>query len=97
NEPNIVGQDLYPDKNSGPAVYAARYKTFYNAIKGADPTATIIGANILNWNTACQSCGGGNLNGVDWFPQFWEAYKQQNNGQTPPADAWGIHAYTIDW
>src|SRR5262249_12344306 len=33
NEPNVPGQD-----NVNPAIYATRYKTYYDAIKQADPT-----------------------------------------------------------
>ncbi len=100
NEPNVAGQD-----NVSPNQYATELQYYVNTIKAADPTAQIVGPNVLMWDTTCVS-------GCEFTPgHIWvdggtdqgstvvglrQAWANQFGGE-PPIDVWGIHAYAIDW
>jgi hypothetical protein len=90
NEPNVPGQD-----NVSPADYVAELKYYADAIKGADPSARLVGPNVLNWDFTCSGCAGITA-GHAWVDQFRTAWASQYGG-SPPLDVWGIHAYTITW
>lgn len=90
NEPNVDGQD-----NATPAQYASQYEAIKNAIRQTDPTARMVGPNILNWDQTCESCSGFPL-GKDWVPQMLAAY-QTLTGHPIDFDAWGVHTYGITW
>jgi hypothetical protein len=93
NEPNVPGQD-----NISPAQYATELSYYASTIKGADPTAQIVGPNALNWDTTCVS--GCNPNpftpGENWVGQLFSAWATQFGGE-PSIDVWAMHAYAIDW
>jgi len=90
NEPNVPGQD-----DITPEAYAQLLNQDAAIIKGADPSALIVGPNILNFSATCIDCPGINR-GDDWLKAMVTAY-QTAYGQSPPFDIWGIHTYLIDW
>jgi hypothetical protein len=90
NEPNVGGQD-----NVSPGQYASELHYYISVIKAADPTAQIVGPNVLMWDTTCIS-GCNFAVGHTWVDQFRSAWANQYGGE-PPLDVWGIHAYAIDW
>jgi hypothetical protein len=90
NEPNVPGQD-----SASPAEFATELKYYADTIKGADPTARIVGPNALNWDFTCSGCGG-ITSGHAWIDGFRAAWASQYGGE-PPIDVWGLHAYTITW
>ncbi len=90
NEPNVGGQD-----SVSPGQYATELQYYVTTIKGADPTAQIVGPNVLNWDSTCVS-GCGFTQGHGWVDQFRSAWATQYGGE-PPLDIWGIHTYAIDW
>ncbi|MCL4532294.1 MAG: glycoside hydrolase family 44 protein [Actinobacteria bacterium] len=89
NEPNVPGQD-----DLQPAAYADFLRKVSTAIKGADPTAVLVGPNVLNWDATCTSCPGFPA-GRAWSEAFLNSY-QERYGPLP-LDVWGIHAYSLDW
>jgi hypothetical protein len=91
NEPNVPGQD-----NVSGSTFATELKYYIDTIKSADPTAKLVGPNILNWDNTCTSCEGGFPSGHSWVDQFRAAWMSQYGGE-PPLDVWGIHTYSIDW
>jgi len=91
NEPNVPGQD-----DLSPSDYADFLHQAAQAVKGADPTAQIIGPNVLNWDRTCGGCGGGlRASGHAWSDQLLSIYRQRYGAL--PLTAWGIHSYTLDW
>ncbi|HEX6513572.1 MAG TPA: glycosyl hydrolase [Chloroflexota bacterium] len=91
NEPNVPGQD-----DMTPGAYADFLQQVASAIKAADPSAQLVGPNVLNWDSTCGGCGGGlRASGHAWSDAFVAAYTQRYGHV--PLDAWGIHAYTLDW
>jgi len=90
NEPNTPGQD-----NAQPDQYAEQFHDVVAAIKAADPSAVIVGPNVLNWNFTCNKCSG-LAQGHLWTQQFLDAYRAKYGGD-PPIDVWGIHAYEVNW
>jgi len=95
NEVNVGGQDSLT-----PSQYATELNYYATTIKGADPTAKIVGPNMLNWSVTCLSgCGGnppGGPLGSTWVPQLLSAWQSQY-GSPIPIDVWGIHLYAVDW
>jgi hypothetical protein len=95
NEVNVGGQD-----SVSPSQYATELNYYASTIKGADPTAHIVGPNFLNWNATCLSgCEGnppGGPLGSTWVPQLLSAWASQYGGEIP-IDVWSIHLYAIDW
>jgi hypothetical protein len=95
NEVNVGGQD-----SLSPSQYATELYYYATTIKGADPTAHIVGPNFLNWNATCLSgCGGnppGGPLGSTWVPQLLSAWASQYGGEIP-IDVWSIHLYAVDW
>ena len=90
NEPNVPGQDDI----AAPA-YADFLHQVTGIIKGADPSAQLVGPNVLNWDSTCTGCAGLRASGHAWADDFVTSY-QQRYGKLP-LDAWGIHTYTLDW
>ncbi len=89
NEPNVPDQDeLTPEKYSDFLAGASR------VIKAADPTATLVGPNTLNWDRTCNGCLAFTP-GQEWSTAFVADY-QKRYGPLP-LDVWGTHVYTIDW
>jgi len=89
NEPNVPGQD-----DLTPEAYADFLWRVGTAIKGADPTAVLVGPNVLNWEVTCTGCPGF-AKGRDWSESFVAAY-QDRHGKLP-LDVWGMHSYSLDW
>ncbi|HEX2987837.1 MAG TPA: glycosyl hydrolase, partial [Chloroflexota bacterium] len=89
NEPNVPGQD-----DLKPSEYADFLYRVAAAIKGADPTAILVGPNSLNWEDTCTSCPGF-TKGRSWSEEFVTNYRQRYGAL--PLDVWGIHAYSLDW
>lgn len=89
NEPNILG-----DANL-PAGYADALNYYVTRIKAADPTAKIVGPNILNFDFTCVGCGG-YTSGRTWLEQMRQSYKDKY-GTEPPIDIWALHQYPLDW
>lgn len=90
NEPNTDGQDDTP-----PEVYAEALYQANRTIRAADPHATIMGPNILNFDDTCQACPGFTA-GHTWLDQARKVY-QDRYGSDMPFDAWTIHTYSLDW
>ena len=89
NEPNVPGQD-----DLQPGAYADFLAQVSDAIRSADPTAVLVGPNVLNWEKTCTGCPGFGQ-GRSWSEAFLAAY-QERYGKVP-LDAWGIHTYSLDW
>jgi len=64
-------------------------------IRDADPTARLVGPNVLNWAHTCEGCPGFTP-GRDWTLQMRTAYVARY-GTEPPFDVWSLHAYDLDW
>ena len=91
NEPNVPGQD-----DATPADYASQYRTIRDTLRAVDPTARMVGPNVLNWNYTCDGCPG--YNQADkWVDQMLQEYRNATNGQEFDADIWGIHTYGLNW
>ncbi len=90
NEPNTPGQD-----DTTPEVYAEALHEANRVIRAADPQATIIGPNTLNFDDTCQVCPGFTAGRV-WLDQLRKVY-QSRYGTELPFDAWTIHTYSLDW
>ena len=65
-------------------------------IRDADPTAKLIGPNVLNWDVTCQSCPGVFDLGRGWVDSFRAAYQKLENTE-PPIDVWGIETADLNW
>ena len=89
NEPNVPGQD-----DMQPGSYADFLAQVSRAIRGADPTAVLVGPNVLNWEKTCTGCRGF-AQGRSWSEAFLAAYHERY-GELP-LDAWGVHTYSLDW
>jgi hypothetical protein len=90
NEPNVEGQD-----NTPPDKYAELLHEAAQQLRIADPQATLIGPNVLNWNYTCQGCPG-YTSGLEWAEKMRQAYRAAYNAE-PPFDVWSIHTYSLDW
>jgi hypothetical protein len=90
NEPNVPAQD-----DMAPSVFAAWYHDATFAIRGADPTARLVGPNGLNWDFTCTACAG-YTSTHEWSDAFLDAYTAAY-GEAPLVDVWGMHVYDVDW
>jgi len=90
-EPNIGAQD-----GISPAAFVTEFDYYYDAIKGADPTAKITSPSVLNWDFTCVGCGGFTT-GHSWMSQFVAAYAAAHSGSLPPVDIWAIDLYPLRW
>lgn len=90
NEPNTPGQDDTTPEAYAEAVYEAN-----RAIRAADPQATVLGPNILNFDVTCQGCPGFTP-GRTWLDQTRKVYQSRYGGELP-FDGWTIHTYSLDW
>jgi hypothetical protein len=93
NEPNVPTQAT--SDAMAPDVYATRLHDLSDLIKSYDPTAIIVGPNVLNWTDTCTGCGG-YTNGSSWTADFYAAYVSMY-GTRPPLDRWALHTYELDW
>lgn len=91
NEPNVTGS---PGELTGDQ-YARLLHDAAAIIKQTDPTATIVGPNILNFDFTCTGCPG-YPSGHAWMDDFLAAY-QNDYGTLPPIDVWSIHTYPLDF
>jgi hypothetical protein len=89
-EPNVPGGDP-----QGPRQYAEALQYYARVLKDADPTAQLVGPNILNWDLTCQACPGFDL-GRQWTERFRAAYRELA-GTEPPLDVWGIQVADLNW
>ena len=89
-EPNVPGGDP-----RGPQQYAEALQYYHRILKDADPTARLVGPNVLNWDVTCQACPGFDL-GRQWTDAFRAAYRALAGGE-PPLDVWGIQTADLDW
>ncbi len=90
NEPNNPGQD-----NVTPDQYIADYEYYASAIRGADPTAKLVGPNVLNFDFTCTGCGGYE-SGHAWIDGLRSSWASQFGGE-PDFDVWSVHGYAITW
>lgn len=97
NEPNVPNQDLRADGNvaATAADYAAAYRRYRALLLAADPTARFVIGNTLNLDAECIGCLS-QPSGRSFLDAFASSYRQQF-GEEPPADAWGMHAYRVNW
>jgi|GEM_PF-3697849 hypothetical protein len=91
-EPNGISMT---DALSQPAAYAQRLHNVATTLHNADPTALLIGPDVLNWTANCVGCGG-MITGKDWTDQLRADYLA-DYGQDVPFDVWTIHTYPLDW
>lgn len=93
NEPNV------PTTNSSDALSPSDYATALHdweaRIHAVDPSAIIVGPNVLNWSQTCVGCPGYTL-GLDWTTEFYNDYVSMY-GVRPPIDKWALHTYQLDW
>jgi hypothetical protein len=89
NEPNVPGQD-----DLSPEAYSDLLAKAVGAIRGVDPTALLVGPNVLNWERTCTGCQG-MTSGKEWSAAFVADYTRRYGKL--PLDVWGAHVYTIDW
>lgn len=92
NEPNV------PDMTYGgvdPDIYAGALNYYANVIKAADPTAKLVGPNVLNWSFVCDGCSG-YPQGQAWTEAMRSTYLDRYGAQ-PPLDVWSLHTYELDW
>jgi hypothetical protein len=80
---------------SQPAAYATRLHDLAAALHAADPTARLVGPDVLDWSAGCTGCGG-MTTGQAWTVAMRQAYLAAY-GQEPPFDIWSIHTYPLDW
>ncbi len=81
-----------------PYDYAAIYRDFVAAVRGADPTARFSPAGVAEPNehccppgdAACQS----RMHSISYADQFYKAYVQRY-GVAPPVDEWRFHDFGI--
>ena len=78
-----------------PARYAVLLHQVASAIHGADPTAVLVGPDVLNWTAPCEGCSGF-VSGRDWTMAMRAAYVA-SFGEEPPFDVWTIHTYPLTW
>lgn len=91
-EPNGITASS-PD--SQPAIYAARLHDMAAALHTADPSARLIGPDVLDWSAGCTGCGG-MTTGLAWTTAMRAAYLNAYH-QDVPFDIWSIHTYPLDW
>ena len=91
NEPNVRAS---PQQLTGDQ-YARDLHDLIPRIKGVDPSAKIVGPNVINFDFTCLDCPGF-TSGHDWTDSFLAAY-QSDFGSLPPIDVWSIHTYPLDW
>ena len=84
-----------PEARAQPAAYAQTLHAVATALKAADPTARLIGPDVLNWSAPCIGCGG-MVTGEAWTQAMRAAYLA-DYGQEVPIDVWTIHTYPLDW
>ncbi len=89
-EPNVPGGDP-----QAATQYAEAFAYYHRVLKEADPTAKLIGPNVLNWDATCQACPGFDL-GHQWVDAFRAAYRQHEGGE-PPIDVWGVETEDLNW
>lgn len=90
NEPNTPGQD-----DVAPADYAERLHTYAQVIKQADPSARLVGPEVLNFDFTCNGCPGF-TSGRQFVDELRTAYHARYNSE-PPFDVWSIHTYDLNW
>ena len=83
NEPNVIGQD-----DVATAAYADFLAASAQAIRAADPSARMVGPNVLNWDKTCDGCPG-YRSGHSWSDEFLRVFRQKYGAL--PLDAWGMH------
>jgi hypothetical protein len=93
NEPNVP--QVESSDNLSPAEYAAALHELEPLIHRSDPSALVVGPNVLNWADSCTGCGGYRT-GKDWTEAFYQSY-EASYGTRPPLDRWGLHTYELDW
>ena len=71
------------------------FTSFSKAVRAADPQATIIGPNVLNWDQTCRACPGFQAGQV-WTEAMRTVYHDRY-GTEPPLDVWSLHTYSLDW
>ena len=90
-EPNVPEQD-----GISPEAYVIELDYYLAEIRGADPTAKIMGPSILNWDFTCSGCGDFQ-SGKSWLEQFIDTYVFSHDGNPPPVDVWAIDVYPLTW
>ncbi len=93
----LMGTEVNVDgiEQTTPARYAQEYETAKNLIHAKDPTAKMVGPNILNWNYTCNGCPG-YQQADGWTKQMMQEYRQLY-GHEIDFDVWGIHTYGLNW
>lgn len=83
------------DPRAQPAAYATLLHGIAVTLHAADPTAQLVGPDVLNWSANCVGCGG-MTTGQAWTEAMRAAYLAQY-GEDLPFDIWSIHTYPLDW
>ncbi len=91
-EPNGIS---VKDPNAAPAAYAARLHAVATTLHAADPTARLMGPDVIDWLAGCVGCGG-MTTGQAWTEAMRQAYLTAYQ-QEVPFDIWSIHTYPLDW
>ena len=90
NEPNVPGQDSVTTTD-----YATELDYYAKTIKGADPSAKMVGPNVLNWDSTCTGGCGGFPSGSDWVKGV--PGTRLSSTAMSEIDVWGLHTYPITW
>ncbi|HEV2123478.1 MAG TPA: glycosyl hydrolase, partial [Chloroflexota bacterium] len=91
NEPDLQEQDGVSDSflaargETRFQYYARLVHAYASAIKGADPTALLVGPNLFNLRGE----------GLNWLRQLEQAYRSEFNRELP-FDVIGLHLYAFD-
>lgn len=92
NEPNV------PDMTYGgtdPDTYARSLNFYHRVLRDEDPTAKLVGPNVLNWRDTCNGCPGFPA-GMGWTLRMRATYLKLFQAE-PPLDVWSLHTYELDW
>ena len=65
-----------------PAAYATRLHDVAKALHAADPTARLLGPEVLDWSTACTGCGG-MPTGRAWTEEMRQDYLNAYGQEVP--------------
>ncbi|MFN8557905.1 MAG: hypothetical protein U0531_11375 [Dehalococcoidia bacterium] len=76
NEPNVAEGNRHARQQQPTENYARALERYARTIKDSDPTAKLVGPNVLNWTFLCIGCPGYAL-GIDWTTRMWASYVEQ--------------------
>lgn len=96
NEPNLPPEfNVDPTAAADPDSYAQALNHYDRLLREIDPSARLVGPNVINWSFTCTGCPGFQ-SGAEWTAQMRDAYVRRY-GSEPPFAVWAIHLYDLDW